>query len=284
MSTATVERPEHQEQPDVPSRTPVDCSTWRGTGPLTQIWVLAGRSLRALREPIRLAPSLIQPFILLVLFGQVFSSISKTPGFPAGITYIDYLLPAILVTTGVGAGLKSGAGLTADMRNGIIARFRSMPIRTSSILAARSVADTILNGVELLIMITVGTLIFGFDPPGGVTGTLGAFGIGLLVGWSLGWAFMCLSARLRNPETVQTIGSLITFPLMFASNAFVTIGNLPPWLKVFAAVNPLSHAITAARLLALGRPNLTVVLTPVLICVLIAGITAPLAIRNFRRI
>jgi ABC-2 type transport system permease protein len=273
--TALATAPVHLETPALPA--------WQGTDRLTQIRVLAGRSLRALREPIRLAPSLIQPFILLVLFGQVFSSISKTPGFPSGVSYIDYLLPAILVTTGVGAGLKSGAGLTADMRNGIIARFRSMPVRPSSILAARSFADTVLNGVELCIMVAVGSLLFGFAPPGGIPGTLGALAIGLLIGWSLGWVFMCVAAKLRNPETVQTVGSLVTFPLMFASNAFVTVDNLPTWLRVFAVVNPLSSAINAARMMAFGGTNAIVILLPVTVCLIIAAIAAPLAVRNFRR-
>jgi ABC-2 type transport system permease protein len=284
MSIAAPERPGPSVPPPVvvpPSR--VDTAGWRGTGRPNQIRVLAGRSLRTLREPIRLAPSLIQPFILLVLFGQVFSSIAETPGFPDGITYIDYLLPAILVTTSVGAGLKSGAALTTDLRNGIIARFRAMPLHTSSILIARIIADTVLNAVELLIMVAVGSLLFGYDPPGGLLGTFCALLLGLLVGFTLGWVFMGVSAKLRNPEAVQTIGSLITFPLMFASSAFVTPDNLPTWLRVFAEVNPMSHAIDAARLLALGDGSLGVVITPVLSCAFIILIAAPLAIRSFRR-
>lgn len=284
MSIAAPERPSpHVPSPAAPTPSRVDTSGWRGTGWLDQIRVLAGRSLRTLREPIRLAPSLIQPFILLVLFGQVFSSIADTPGFPTDITYIDYLLPAILVTTSVGAGMKSGAALTTDLRNGIIARFRAMPLHTSSILIARIIADTVLNAVELLIMVAVGSLLFGYDPPGGLAGTFGALLLGLLVGFTLGWVFMGVSAKLRNPEAVQTIGSLITFPLMFASSAFVTPDNLPTWLRVFAEVNPMSHAIDAARLLAMGDADLGAVTAPIVICAAITMVAAPLAIRSFRR-
>ena len=40
--------------------------------------------------------SLLQPLVMLVLFSQIFASIAKTPGFPAGVSYINYLMPAIL--------------------------------------------------------------------------------------------------------------------------------------------------------------------------------------------
>lgn len=262
---------------------PAAPTAWQGTGVLTQIRVLAGRSLRGLREPRLLLPSLIEPLILLVLFGQVFSSIAKTPGFPPGVSYIDYLLPAILITTGVGAGLQSGATLTAEMRNGVIGRFRSMPIRTVSILAARGVADAVRLAFELVILVVLGALMFGFSPAGGIAGTMGGLLMGVLVGITLGWVFMAVAAGLRRPEVVQMVGSLATFPLMFASNAFVTIENLPGWLQVFASVNPLSYAITASRGLALGEPNALAVLSAVAICLAITAVAMPLAIRSFRR-
>jgi ABC-2 type transport system permease protein len=258
--------------------------SWPRSSVLTQVAVLTGRSLRALyRDPRLVILSLIQPLVLLILFGQVFSSIAKTPGFPPNIGYIDFILPALLVTTALTSGLQSGVAITTELRNGLISRFRSMPISTGSVLIARSIADVVRSFTELTVMVIVAALLFGFSPPGGILGVMGSLLVAAVVCWSLGWVFMWFAAWLRTPEILQTVGSLATFPLMFASKAFVPISGLPGWLQGFASVNPLSHAIEASRGMALGQPDLVVLGTAVGGCLLIAAITAPLALRSFRR-
>ncbi len=51
------------------------------------------------------------------------------------------------------------------------------------------------------------------------------------------------------------IGQAITMPLFFASNAIYPISLMPGWLKVVAAINPLSYIVDALRgLLLPGYP------------------------------
>ncbi|MFG2132151.1 ABC transporter permease [Streptomyces sp. NPDC048751] len=254
-----------------------------GTGVLRQISVLSGRSLRVLREPAMVLPGVLEPILMLTVFSQVFKSVSQTSAFPAGVSYIDYLLPAFLVTGSISAGLKSGVALTTEMNNGIVARFKAMPIHTGSVLIGRSIADTVLNVVNMLVMLVAATVVFGFGPDGGVLGSLGAALVAVVLGWSLGWLFMALSAWVRRPEALQPIGGMVNMVLLFASNAFVPAEGLPGWLKGFAEVNPMSYAITAARDLALGDPRLSTVLATLGACVVLVAVTAPLAIRSFRR-
>ncbi|MFE9701921.1 ABC transporter permease [Streptomyces sp. NPDC005930] len=254
-----------------------------GTGMLRQIGILSGRSLRALREPALVLPGILEPILMLTVFSQVFKSVSQTSSFPAGVSYIDYLLPAFLVTGSISAGLKSGVALTTEMNNGIIGRFKAMPIHTGSVLIGRSIADTALNAVNMLVMLGAGALVFGFRPDGGLLGSLGAMLVAVTLGWSLGWVFMALSAWVRRPEALQPIGGMLNMVLLFASNAFVPADGLPGWLKAFAEVNPMSYAITAARDLALGEPDAATVLATLGTCAAIVAVAAPWAVRTFRR-
>ncbi|MFG2846330.1 ABC transporter permease [Kitasatospora sp. NPDC048296] len=270
------------ERPDLRADRPTH--RYQGSGIGRQILVLSGRSLRALRDPALVVPGVLEPILMLTVFSQVFKSLAQTSSFPAGVTYIDYLLPAFLVTSAVSAALKSGVALTTELNNGIVARFRSMPIRPASILIGRSIADTVLSGVNMLVMVVAGALVFGFDPAGGVLGAAGALLIAVMLSWSLGWVFMALSAVLRRPEAMQPIGGIVNLVLLFASNAFVPVDGLPGWLRAFAEVNPMSHAITAARELALGEAHLSSLLVPPAICVVIVLVAAPLAVRTFRRV
>ncbi|GAA2671425.1 MULTISPECIES: ABC transporter permease [Actinosynnema] len=228
---------------------------WRGTGFGTQVLVLTQRSLRALvSDPRMIIFSVLQPLVMLALFSQIFSSIAQTPGFPAGVDYIDYLLPAILVNTAMQSALQAGVGLVSDMKNGVLARFRSLPIRPGSVLVARSLSDLVRTTGQLLLMVLFAAVLFGFSPSGGVVGVGAALLLSLAVGWGLGWVFLAVGAWLRNTELMQTVGFLAMFPLMFASSAYVPVGNLPGWLQAVATINPLTHAVDAARSLSLAQP------------------------------
>jgi ABC-2 type transport system permease protein len=251
---------------------------WQGTSFANQIGILAGRSLRALvSDPKLMIFSVLQPLIMLLLFSQVFS------GFPPGVTYIDYLMPAILVTTGVTAALQSGIGLVTDMKNGVLGRLRSLPINPTSVLVARSIADLFRTALQLVILLVAAVVLFGFSPAGGVLGVLPAFLLALAVSWSLSWVFLAIGAWLRNAEAMQSVGFLAMFPLMFASSAFVPVDGLPGWLRVFATINPLTYAVDASRHLALAMPVGSGVVGALLASAGLLAVGLVTAVRGFRR-
>jgi ABC-2 type transport system permease protein len=263
---------------------PTVARSWRGSTVATQILVLTGRSLRAIvRDPRMIIFSLLQPLVMLLLFSQIFSSIARTPGFPHGVSYIDFLMPAILVNTAMGAAVQGGVGLVNDMKNGVLARFRSLPIRLGSVLVARSLSDVVRTGVQLILMLIFATVLFGFAPAGGVPGVAAAWALGLVVGWGLGWIFIAAGSWLRNAEIMQMVGFLLMFPLMFASSAYVPIANLPSWLQAVAHVNPMTYAVNASRALSLDLPVGTGVLSALATSAGLALVGATLAIRGFRR-
>jgi ABC-2 type transport system permease protein len=266
-----------------PGQAPAGPASWRGSSLGTQVLVLTARSLRALvRDPRMVIFSVLQPLIMLTLFSQIFASIAHTPGFPAGVNYIDYLMPAILVNTAMQSALQAGVGLVTDMKNGVLARFRSLPIRLGSVLVARSLSDLARATVQLMIMLIFAVVLFGYAPAGGALGTLAALALALVVGWGLGWAFLAIASWLRNAELMQTVGFLAMFPLMFASSAYVPINGLPGWLQAIANVNPLTHAVDAARGLALAHPANGVV-AAVVTSLVIAAVGATFAVKGFKR-
>lgn len=257
---------------------------WRGTGTTQQIGILTGRSLRALMgDPKLVAFSVLQPLIMLLLFSQVFGSMASSANFPAGVSYIDYLMPAILVTTGVGAALQSGIGLVSDMKNGVLARLRSLPINPGSVLVARSLSDLIRTAIQLVILLTAAVVLFDFSPAGGLLGVAPAFLLALAVSWALSWVFLAVGAWVRNAESMQSVGFLAMFPLMFASSAFVPIDGLPGWLRVIATINPLTYAVDASRNLALDLPVGSGVVAALAASAGLLLVGAVAAVRGFRR-
>ncbi|MER0241882.1 ABC transporter permease [Streptomyces sp. HSW2009] len=228
---------------------------WQGSSPATQLLILTGRSVRAHFAHRRaLFLSLLQPVFILLLFSEVFGSIVNRRQLPEGVAYLDYLLPALLVTTGIGPAIASGIGLVRDMDNGVVSRLRTLPIQAPLLLFARSLADLLRTAVQLVILLVVANLFLDTDPDGGLLGMFAALLLTCVVVWAMMWIFLALAAWLRSAEAMQSASYLITFPLMFASSAFVPVERLPGWLQVLATVNPLTYAMDAARALTLDQP------------------------------
>jgi len=250
-----------------------------------EVTQLTGRNLRKImREPTLVFVSLAMPVIMLTLFGQVFRSIAQTPNFPAGVSYIDYLLPAVLCTTLTQSATTSSTAIATDLDSGITDRFRSMPIHAWTVLLARNVSDVVRETTQSLIMLLLGWAVFGFRFHGSVADSVAAPMVALLLSFAMNWLFIWIGVLVRKPETTQIAGMLVTFPLMFASSAYVPIASLPGWLQVVAKVNPLSYTVDAARGFTLGHPDPGALGKSLLIAAILAAISVVGATAAYRRI
>ena len=126
---------------------------------LSDTAMLTGRSLRhILRSPDTIITTAVTPIALMLLFMFVFGGAIDIG---SQESYIDYLLPGILLIT-----IASGIAYTAyrlflDMQGGIFDRFQSMPIARSSVLWAHVLTSLVANLVSIAIVIGV-ALIMGF--------------------------------------------------------------------------------------------------------------------------
>jgi ABC-2 type transport system permease protein len=251
----------------------------------TEVLQLTGRNLRKItREPTLVFFSLAMPIIMLTLFGQVFRSIAQTPNFPTGISYIDYLLPAVLCTTLTQSATTSSTAIATDLDTGMIDRFRSMPIRAWTVLLARNLADVLRGMTQTLIMLGLGIVVFGFRFHGNIAEAVATVVVALPLSFAMNWLFIWIGVLVKKPETTQIAGMLVTFPLMFASSAYVPVKSLPGWLQAVAQVNPLSYTVDAARGFALGNPSGSSLAKSVAIAGILAAISIVGATTAYRRI
>ena len=243
------ERPRRFLRPHAPSLQSVETS-------VTDTAVVTMRNLRHFwRQPDLLIFSTIQPVMFVLLFVYVFSgAIGKA--LPAGISYVDYLLPGIFVQSVTFRASQTAVGLSEDLRRGVIDRFRSMPMARSAVLVGRTSADLVRNVLIIGLMIIVGYLV-GFRFQAGVIPALGC--VALIAAWgiALSWIFAFVSLVVRGAESAQTAGFVLLFPLVFASSVFVPVSTLPSWLQPIAKASPVTLTADAARTLALtgGVPH-----------------------------
>lgn len=251
---------------------------------IVQTWVLTLHALRANFADKRVVfVKVLQPLVLLLVLGAVFGNIVDSQVLPQSIDYLDYLLPALLVTSGIGTAAASGTVLSRDMERGLMVRLRSLPIAMSSVLIARSLADLARMVIQMKLLVTCAWLFFDFSPHGGVVGVAAAIMLGSVVLWSVIWLFLALACWLRSLDAMQSIAALATFPLMFASTAFVPLEAMPALLRMVASVNPLSYAVEASRGLCFGTAALTNIIPAIMTSIVVAAVGIIAAILGFRR-
>jgi ABC-2 type transport system permease protein len=258
---------------------------WPGSNIFVQINLLTRRLLYAwATDPSAVVLGLIQPVLFLFLLTGVFSKVQITGDLPPGSTYFDFVLPAILVDNAVQTAMQCGIGLIEDMKNGIVPRLRSMPIQPSSLLVARSFTNLVRSALQVVVILAIAGLVLGHYPQSGFLKVAVAVGLTLLMGWSLGWVFLAASAWFRNAEAFQSLASIIVFPLMFASSAYVPVSQLPGYLAFVARINPLTFAIDATRALSLNTPGaLDKAMPAILLSLVLVVVGTLLAVLGFRR-
>lgn len=242
--------------------------------------VMAIRQLRkVLRRPMYVAYLFVQPILFVLLFRYVFGGAINT----GPVSYVNYLLPGVIVMTATFGSLTTGLGLTEDMAAGVVDRFRSLPIARSAVLLGRTAADLVTNLVTLLVMLAIGVAV-GFRPSQPIYEIVLAVLLVLAFAYVFSWISAFVGISVRNPETAQSVGFIWVFPLVFASSAFVPTAGMPGAVRAFADVNPVTLIVNAVRALMIGHGHaLTPSLEGLAWLVGLLAVFVPLAVRAFRR-
>jgi len=278
----TITRP-----PDLP--TPEERAALPPRRVLADIGILAERNLRrVMRNTGLIVFSTIQPLMQLILFAYVFTAVATVGG---GISYKDFVVPAVLVQSMTFAAMGSGVGIAYDLQSGMINRFRVLPIARSAFLIGRTASDSLRLGLQSL-MLVAAALLIGFRFQNGFWSAVGMVIVIVLFGIALTTFSAWIGLAIGDPETVQPAVFIPVLPLVFTSSAFAPVDQLPEWMQPLATINPITAAIDAARGLALGSDTLervsNVTLTQALIefaiwWVVIVGVFTWLAVRRYRR-
>jgi ABC-2 type transport system permease protein len=211
--------------------------------------VLLGRSMRHVTRSLdTIITVAITPIAIMLLFVYVFGGAINT----GSASYVDYLLPGILLIT-IAMGVSYAAvRLFTDMKSGIFERFLSMPIARSSVLWAHVLTSVDSNLVSLVVVVGV-ALVMGFRSGAGVLAWLAVAGILILFTLALTW--IAVIAGL-SAKTVEGAGAF-SYPLIFLpfiSSAFVPTATMPGPMRAFAENQPVTSIVNAIRDLFAQQP------------------------------
>ena len=207
------------------------------------IAALLGRSLRHIgRSPDTIITTAITPIAMMLLFVYVLGGAIETGGEGS---YVNYLLPGILLIT-----IASGIAYTAyrlflDMEGGIFERFQSMPIARSAVLWAHVLTSLVANLISLVVVVVV-ALLMGFRTGAGVMDWLAVAAILVLFTLALTWLAVIPGLTASSVEGASAFSYPLIF-LPFISSAFVPTDSMPGPVKAFAENQPVTSIVNAIR-------------------------------------
>jgi ABC transporter DrrB family efflux protein len=256
---------------------------------LCDVAVLTGRNLvHIAREPLQLSDVTVQPVLFTLLFVYVFGSGVVLPG---GGSYKGFAIAGLLGLNLTTSAMGTAVGLSSDLNSGVIDRFRTLSMWRPAVLVGRTLADVLTAAICAGFVAATG-LIVGWRPEGSVAATLGGFGVFLLFSYALSWGCACLGMISKGPESAQSVGLVILFPLAIVSNALVPTEHMPAALRLLANWNPVSAVTSAARhLFENPNPSASIhawpmqhpVLASLLWSAALIAVFAPLATTLYRR-
>ncbi|KKK04858.1 ABC transporter permease [Micromonospora sp. HK10] len=240
--------------------------------------VLLGRSLRHIaRSPDTIITTAIMPIAFLLLFVYVFGGAIQT----GSDSYVNYLLPGILIMT-VASGISYTAyRLFLDIQGGIFDRFQSMPIARSSLLWAHVLTSLVANLISLVVVVGV-ALVMGFRTGASVLGWLAVAGVMVLFTLALTWLAVIPGLTAKSLDGASAFGYPLIF-LPFVSSAFVPTESMPGPVRAFAEHQPVTAIVNGIRALFAQQPVGADIWTALAWCagILVVGYT--LAVLAYRR-
>jgi len=202
--------------------------------------------LKYLRTPSLSVMAIVQSGMFLFSFRYVFGgAIHAGSG-----SYADFLVPGYVATLMLFTGGGIAVAVAEDKTAGFTDRLLSLPVPRLSLVAGRTLADSLTNAWSILTTTALG-FAFGFRLTGTVGGALAALGLCLVYAVVFTVVFIVMGLYAPNGQAAQGM-SLIAFVFAFISSAYVPAASMPGWLQPFSKYQPLTPMVNGVRSLLAG--------------------------------
>jgi ABC-2 type transport system permease protein len=183
--------------------------------------------------------------------------------------YIDFALPGQ-----IGFALLSTAifgtvfGLLYLKKALILKRLFATPVHGVTILLGQGIARLMVALLQVIMILAVGVLAFGFQLPHGIATfvemlLLSVLGLFVFMGFGL-----FIAGRTNDENAASPITNLFTLPQFLLSGVFFSTDVFPTWVRMIADVLPLTMFNTAMRALAADSGSLTEIVPAIIgLCV-----------------
>ena len=224
------------------------------SGVALQVWTLWWRELvRFLRQRSVIVGSLVQPLIFWVLIGWGFRASFKPSGMPAGIDYVQYFYPGIIMLVLLFTAIFATIATVDDRRQGFLQGVLVAPVARATVVAGQALGGTTLalfQGCVFLVLAPLAGVHLG------APAIAASIGVMIVIAFAFNCIGLLIAWRIESTRGFHLIMNSILVPIWFLSGAFFPATGAPLWLRWIMRINPLTYGMAALRrALYLGQPH-----------------------------
>ena len=204
--------------------------------------------IRFVNDRVRIAASLVQPFLFLFIMGSGLQRISSAG--THGVNLKTFIYPGILCIAVMFTAMFSAASIVWDREFGFLREMMVAPVRRSSIVIGKCLGGATVACTQGIIIILVGPLV---HVDYNVTLILGIFGLQLLLAYTITAFGVMIAIRIKQMQAFFGVMQMIVLPMFFISGALFPASGLPRWLEVLNRIDPLTYAVDPMRRLVFSH-------------------------------
>jgi ABC-2 type transport system permease protein len=188
--------------------------------------------------------SLVQPLIFWVLIGWGFRASFRPSGMPAGIDYVQYFYPGVIMLVLLFTAIFATIQTVEDRQQGFLQGVLAAPVPRATLVFGQALGGTTLALIQGLIFLVLAPLAGIALSPASIAVTAAVMivtafaltSIGLMIAW-----------RIESTRGFHLIMNSILVPVWFLSGAFFPATGAPAWLGWTMRLNPLTYPMAALR-------------------------------------
>jgi ABC-2 type transport system permease protein len=269
----SVERPPARALPPIPAHVKVSMAQ--------AVYIIWYRDIiRFWRDRVRLAASLAQPLLYLLIFGVGLSSSLGRAGSIGGtgvasFSYIQFVYPGVLGMAVLFTAIFSAMSVVWDREFGFLREILVAPISRSAVALGKALGGATQAALQGVVMLV-------FAPLVGVHLTLVSvvevIPLLFLLSFSLTCLGVAISARLKTMQGFQVVMNFLMMPMFFLSGALFPLSGLPAWMTVLTRFDPVAYGIAPVRAVILGGSGLSQAAADRLSAITIGDYVVPVAV------
>lgn len=227
--------------------------TRSGSSELRAIKIVWQRDLiRFVNDRLRMATSLVQPFLFLFVLGSGLSRL--TSGATGGVSLRTFLYLGVLAMAVMFTAMFSAASIVWDREFGFLREMLVAPVRRSSIVIGKCLGGATVAGFQGLVVICIAGLV---GVPYAPTLLVPVFAIQLPLAFTITTFGVMMAARIKQMQSFMALTQMLVLPLYFLSGAMFPATHLPTWLTVLNRIDPLTYAVDPMRRVVFAHLHLS---------------------------
>jgi ABC-2 type transport system permease protein len=208
--------------------------------------------VRFVRQRSRLIGGFAQPLVFWLLLGGGLHSSFQPPGLPAGMSYLTYFYPGIIVLVLLFTAIFATIAVVEDRQGGFLQGVLVAPVARGTIVLGQALGCTTLAVGQGALFLLLAPLSGIHLRAGAVVGVLA---VECLLAFALTNLGLIIAWRMDSTQGFHAIMNLILIPIWLLSGAVFPASGASTVLTWVMWLNPLTYGMAALRrMLYLGDP------------------------------